>query len=64
MKVPGSMLALLLFALCASAQVSSNLPPKPEVIILQKKWRMDVLNPALDKDPLASSTQHQKEVAA
>jgi hypothetical protein len=64
MKVPGSILALFLFGVCASAQVSSNLPPGPEVTILQKKWRMDVRNPALEKDPLASSKQHEQEVAA
>jgi len=64
MKVPGSMLVLLLFALCASAQTSSNLSAGPGVTVLQKKWRMDVRNPALEKDPLRSIKQREQEVNA
>jgi hypothetical protein len=64
MKVPGSMLVLLLFALCASAQAQSNVSAGPEVTVLEKKWRMDVRNPALEKDPLTPNQQREQEVAA
>jgi hypothetical protein len=29
--------------------------------VLQSKWRIDLYNPALDKDPLAASKEHQQE---
>lgn len=63
MKVPGSMLMLVLFVLCASAQTPSKLSAGPEVTVLQKKWRMDVRNPALEKDPLWPNKQREQEEA-
>ena len=58
MKLLTSALVLFLFAVCASAQASSA---PPDVTVLQNKWRIDVYNPALDKDPLAASKEHQQE---
>ncbi|HJX93228.1 MAG TPA: hypothetical protein VJ372_22225 [Pyrinomonadaceae bacterium] len=58
MKILSSALVLFLFAVCASAQ-SSSAPP--DVTVLQNKWRIDLYNPALDKDPLAASKEHQQE---
>ena len=58
MKILTSVLVLFLFAVCASAQVSSA---PPDVTVLQNKWRIDLYNPALDKDPLAASKEHQQE---
>ena len=62
MKVPCSMLALFLFALCASAQVLPNPSARPKVTVIQKKWRIDVRNPASEKDPFKAIKEHQQEV--
>ena len=64
MNVPGSMLVLILFAVCASAQALPKLSARPEVTVLQNKWRMEVRNPALEKDPLRSIKQREQEVNA
>ena len=58
MKILTSALVLFLFAVCASAQASSG---PPDVTVLQNKWRIDLYNPALDKDPLAPVKEHQQE---
>jgi hypothetical protein len=58
MKVLSSGLVLLLVAICASAQASST---PPDVTVLQKQWRIEKYNPALDKDPLAPNKQRQLE---
>ena len=58
MKILSSSLVLILFAVCALAQ-SSSAPP--DVTVLQNKWRIDLYNPALDKDPLAASKEHRQE---
>jgi len=52
MRIPRSMLVLFLFALCASAQALSNPSAGSNVTVIQKKWRIEVRNPALEKDPL------------
>ena len=59
MKILTSALVLFLLAVFVSAQNSSALP---DVTVLQNKWRIDLYNPALDKDPLAASKEHQQEV--
>ena len=61
MKLIYSTLLLLLFALCASAQGPSA---QPGVTVIQKKWRIDVRNPALEKDPLRSIKGREQEVRA
>ena len=58
MKILSSALVLFLIAVSASAQTSSA---PSEVTVMQNKWRIDLYNPALDKDPLAASKEHQQE---
>ena len=58
MKILSSALVLFLIAVSASAQTSSA---PPEVTVMQNRWRIDLYNPALDKDPLAASKEHQQE---
>jgi len=62
MKVPGSMLVLFLFASCASAQALSKLSAGPGVMVIQKQWRIDVRNFAVEKDPFGPNKQRQQEV--
>lgn len=70
MKVLCSMLLLFLFALCASAQALPNASARPRVTVLQKNWRIEVRNPALERDPLkpnkdrAQEAKEQNSVAA
>ncbi|HKQ79140.1 MAG TPA: hypothetical protein VJ810_35925 [Blastocatellia bacterium] len=61
MKVPCSVFSLFLFASCAAAQVLSDLPSKPNVIVLQKKWRMEVRNAALDEDQFKVLKEREQE---
>jgi hypothetical protein len=58
MKILSSGLVLFLSAICASAQASS---PPPEAVVLQNKWRIEVRNPALEKDPLAPNKERQRQ---
>lgn len=58
MKVLISSLLVFLIAICAAAQASSN---PPDVTVLQKKWRVEKYNPALDKDPMAPNKERQAE---
>ena len=58
MKILSSGLLLFLCAVCAAAQTSSV---PPDVTVLQSKWRIDLYNPALDKDPLTPSRERQQE---
>jgi len=51
---------LLGFALCASAQVPGP-SPAPRVIVIEKNWHVEVINPALEKDPFAPNTARQQE---
>jgi hypothetical protein len=60
MKNLSALLMLSLFAVCAAAQ-SSSVPP--DVTVLENKWRSEVYNPALDKDPLSPNKQRQAEEA-
>ena len=62
MKVLCSMLVLFLFALCASAQALPKLSAGPRVTVIQKKWSIDVHNPALEKDPFKDIKEHEQEV--
>lgn len=56
-----SMLVLFLFAVCASAQASSDQSAGPNVIVIQKKWRIEVRNPMLEKDPVKAMSEREKE---
>ena len=58
MKILSSGLLLFLFAVCVAAQASSA---PPDVKVLESKWRIDLYNPALDRDPLAPNKARQQE---
>lgn len=64
MKVLCSLLLLFLFALCALAQALPNPSARPKVTVIQKKWRSEVYNPALEKDPLQANKERQQEESA
>lgn len=55
------MLVLFLFSFCAEAQTMPNPSAGPRVTVIQKKWRMEVINPALEKDPLKANKDRQQE---
>ena len=59
MKLLCSVLVLFLFASCALAQASSDKSVPPDVTIVPKKWRIDVRNPALDRNPVADMQARQ-----
>ena len=61
MKVLCSVFVLFIFASCATAQALSDLSAKPNVIALQKKWRMDVHNAALDEDQFKVLKEREQE---
>ena len=61
MKVLCSVLVLFLFALCASAQALSHPSAGPGVTVIEKKWRIDVRNPALEKDPVKAMKEREEE---
>src|SRR5687767_7342090 len=61
MRLISSTLVLLLFTLSTSAQGPSA---QPGVTVMQKRWRIDVRNPALEKDPLRSIKRREQEVRA
>ena len=61
MKILSSALLLFLFAVCAAAQGAQASSAPPDVKVLESKWRIDLYNPALDKDPLAPSKARQQE---
>ena len=58
MKIPCWALALILFAICASAQTSSA--PR-DVTVLQNKWRIELHSSALEKDPFGPNKARQQE---
>lgn len=55
------MLVLFLFALCAAAQTLSIPSTGSNVTVIQKKWRTEVRNPALEKDPVKDMQERAKE---
>ncbi len=61
MKLSRSILVLTLFALCSSAQTLPNPPAGPNVTVLQKKWRIDVRNRALEKNPVESMNEQLED---
>lgn len=60
LKVLCSLPVLFGFALCASAQVPSP-SATPRVAVIQKSWRTEIYNPALEKDPFAPNKARQQE---
>lgn len=61
MKLLSSIMALFLFALGNSAQTLPARSAEPEVAVISKKWRIDVRNPALEKDPIQAMNDREKE---
>jgi len=61
MRLLYSMFMLFWVAAGASAQTLSNPPGGPEVTVIQKKWSMDVRNPALEKDPIKAMKDREEE---
>jgi hypothetical protein len=49
--------AILLGALCAAAQTSSSDSAAPDIVVLQKNWRLQVRNSALDDDPFSANAE-------
>jgi hypothetical protein len=60
MTTPCSILLLFLFATGNSAQALSNPSDLPNVTVVQKKWHMEVHNPALDKDPVKAMREGEQ----
>jgi hypothetical protein len=55
------MLVLFLFALCASAQALTNPSDRPNVTVMQKKWRMEIRNPALGEESVKEANEREQE---
>ncbi len=64
MKVSCSIFLLFLLGSCASTQAVSNPLDGPGLQVVQKKWRIEVRNPALEKDPFEPNKQREREVIA
>ncbi|HYJ88853.1 MAG TPA: hypothetical protein VEW46_22505 [Pyrinomonadaceae bacterium] len=64
MKVSCSIFLLFFLGSCASTQVVSNPLDGPGLKVVQKKWRMEVRNPALERDPFEPNKQREQEVIA
>lgn len=60
MRIPCSALMLFLFAVCAAAQT----PAWPDVTVLENKWRVEVRNPAAEKDPFSANDRRLHEEQA
>lgn len=61
MRLLCSTIVLFVFAVCGPAQTTPNKSVEPELTIIQKKWRVDVRNPQLEKDPIQA--MNDREVA-
>jgi hypothetical protein len=61
MRLLYSMLVLFLFASCASAQTLSNPSERSNLTVIQKKWRIEVRNPAVEKDPIQAMSERERE---
>jgi hypothetical protein len=62
MKVPCSIFLLFFLGICASTEAVSNPPDGPGLKVMEKKWRIEVRNPALEKDPLEPNKRREQEV--
>jgi hypothetical protein len=60
LKVVCSKFVLFLFALGASAQVARP-SATPRVTVIQKKWHVEVYNPALEKEPFTANKDRRIE---
>ena len=64
MKALCFVFALCLFASFAKAQVPSAQPAKPDVIVLQKKWREEFHNAALEEDEFKIQKEREQQELA
>lgn len=51
------LLVVLLGAVNAPAQTPSTATVPTDIVVIQKSWRVDVRNPALDDDPFSANTE-------
>ncbi len=61
MKALSLLLLLLLTGVCASAQPPATDMDAPDVLIMDKKWRSEVRNPALEEDPLRVNEEQREQ---
>src|SRR5688572_32117871 len=61
MKALSTLLCLFVYALCASAQAASSPSDKHPVTIVQKKWRVEIRNPALDEDQFKAKNEREQQ---
>jgi len=64
MKTLSLMLLLFLLVDASSAQNSSTLSNPPDVAVLEKNWRLEIRDPALDDDPFRANDDHDSTVRA
>jgi hypothetical protein len=65
MRVISLLLLLFLTGVYAPAQDLSTATDAPGIVVLEKKWRSEVRNPALEEDPLkVNEEQREQERAA
>ena len=60
MKFLCSMLVLFSLASCASAQASPDPSSGSNVVVIEKKWRLEVRNPMLDKNPIDAMNERER----
>lgn len=61
MKALNALLLLLLFSAGALSQTVSKSSDAPGVTVVQKKWRAEIRNPALEEDPFRASNERAQE---
>jgi hypothetical protein len=61
MKFLSSISVLFVFVVCGSAQTLPSKSAESNVTVLQKKWRRDVRNPQLEKDPIEAMSDRERE---
>lgn len=54
--------SLLLFGICASGQTLPSSSNTSAVSVIEKKWRVEVRNPALDEDPFLVADQMDQDI--
>ncbi|HZH30940.1 MAG TPA: hypothetical protein VEY11_09265 [Pyrinomonadaceae bacterium] len=56
--------AVLLGAVAAAAQTEPPVSAPPDIVVLQKNWRMVVRNAALDEDPFSANAEFNEALRA